>query len=607
MSGIVVGVGKWAYRQGVAERAEEAVTQLALYQSYLDGVLEKYAYLPQLLANDRRLITFLQSPDISDRIEAFNSYLETTNAISDASDTYIMNTEGLTIAASNWQAERPFVGRNFSYRPYFQEAMQGKPGRYFALGAASSRRGYYFAYPVRQNRQILGAVVMKISIDAVEKNWKNQNATFVVTDPDGVIFITTNFTWRYQTLEPLSEEIRERIIESKRYPHAPLEALLVKKKEQIGEYELMSIQDRENGAVKRYLHLTADMAQAGWEVHVLSDIKGVDRFVVRTIIGMSAAMVIVVMMVLLFWQRQQRMSERHRYEEESRRVLQEANEVLESRVSARTQALTTSNLKLRQEIIERKKTEAKLRSAREELIHATKLAALGQMSASITHELNQPLAAIRAYTDNAVRFLQKKRRQDAMWNLEQIGELTERMAKLGSQLKLFARKKSGKATTVALHGCLDGALELLGPSIKKSGATLEVRLDPDDLEVYANNVLLQQVLVNLIGNSLQAVADQEEKKISIAAKKMDGWAELTIVDNGPGVAKQFRQAIFEPFVTTKESGKGLGLGLTITARIMREMGGSIEYQDGGSGACFVVQLQLPGNRNEDVDQGSLHR
>ena len=593
LAGSVVGVGKWAYRQGVAEHAGEADAQLALYQSYLRGVLEKYEYLPELLAKDKRLITFLERPGGRERIEAFNRYLETANAISDAADTYLMDREGLTIAASNWQAPRPFVGRNFSYRPYFQEAMQGQLGRYFALGTTSSQRGYYFAYPVRRDEDILGALVMKIDIDSVEENWKKQNAIFLVTDPDGVIFITTKPDWRYRTLESLSAQAKKRIVDSKRYPDASLKPLLIERHEHSGGYSLVSIQDETTGIVRRYLHLTAGMPHAGWEVQVLSDIKGVDRFVIRTIIGISSAMVIAIMLVLLFWQRQQQMSERQRHEEGSRKVLEHANEVLESRVAARTHALTESNLKLRQEIGERKKTEAKLRSVREELIHAAKLAALGQMSASITHELNQPLAAIRAYTDNAVHFLQKERQQDAMWNLEQIGELTERMAKLGSQLKLFARKESDKATTVALHGCLDGALEILGPSIKKSGAELSVCIVPKDLAVCANNVLLQQVLVNLIGNSLQAVEGQTIKKIFIHAEIIDDRARLTVQDNGPGIEPEFREIVFEPFVTTKEPGQGLGLGLTITSRIVSEMGGSISYEDVEQGACFVVELQLP--------------
>lgn len=274
-------------------------------------------------------------------------------------------------------------------------------------------------------------------------------------------------------------------------------------------------------------------------------------------------------------------------------MLEDANEELESRVAVRTVELTESNVKLRQEIGERQKTEEQLRRARKELIHAAKLAALGQMSAGITHELNQPLAAIRVYSDNAMQLLQQHRSGDALWNLEQISELTERMAELAAQLKLFARKNSGKVDIVPLHGSLDGALEILGPAIRKSGVPLKISIDPDDLEVQANNVLLQQVLVNLISNALHAVKNQKEKKIDILAHRIDKNVFVVVQDSGSGIDKKHADQIFDPFFTTKEPGQGLGLGLTISSRIVEEMGGTITLVDRPVGTCFEIQLKAP--------------
>ena len=589
----IAGAGRWAYQQGVTEKAEEVSIQLALYMSYLQGVLERYEILPELLAHDKRLVNFLQNPGSRERLEAFNRYLETVNVISDAADTYLMDKEGLTIAASNWQAPRPFVGRNFSFRPYFKEAMLGQLGRYFALGATSSQRGYYFAYPVRQGKSILGALVMKINIDTVEDNWKKQGDTFLVTDPEGVIFVTTDPDWRYRTLSPLPQEVLSRITASKRYPDASLLPLSVAHTKEGTGYNILSIIDDSSGVVHRYLHVSAPMPQAGWEVQILSDIKEIDQFVVRTIVLVGSFFVFVIMVILLFWQHQQRLTERHRYEENSRKLLEDANEELESRVAVRTVELTESNVKLRQEIGERQKTEEQLRRARKELIHAAKLAALGQMSAGITHELNQPLAAIRVYSDNAVQLLQQHRSGDALWNLEQISELTERMAELAAQLKLFARKNSGKVDIVPLHGSLDGALEILGPAIRKSGVPLKISIAPDDLEVQANNVLLQQVLVNLISNALHAVKNQKEKKIEILAHRVDKSVYVLVQDSGTGIDKKHAEQIFDPFFTTKEPGQGLGLGLTISSRIVKEMGGTITLVDRPVGTCFEIQLKAP--------------
>ncbi len=201
----------------------------------LQGQLEKYEFLPELLSTNSLLLNFLQYPNDVNTITALNRYLETINKVANASDTYLMNAEGWTIAASNWLSERPFVGRNFSYRPYFQEAMKGRLGRYFALGSTSNKRGYYFAYPVRDKEKIQGAVVMKIELIGFEESWSSFKEDFVVTDPDGVIFISTKDDWRYKSLYPLESSVIERIHSSRRYGNAEIGTLAITRKDQITE------------------------------------------------------------------------------------------------------------------------------------------------------------------------------------------------------------------------------------------------------------------------------------------------------------------------------------------------------------------------------------
>lgn len=177
-----------------------------------------------------------------------------------------------------------------------------------------------------------------------------------------------------------------------------------------------------------------------------------------------------------------------------------------------------------------------------------------------------------------------------MWNLEQIGELTERMAQIGNQLKLFSRKSSGMIVVVPLHGVVDGALEILKPSLKKEAIDLTIDIRPDNLEVLANNVLLQQVLVNLISNAMQAMEGQTVKKILIECRGVDDKVVIAVQDNGPGVAEELLQEIFDPFFTTKKSGQGLGLGLTISDRIVRDFGGRITLVPSIEGARFEFTL-----------------
>ncbi|MCP4340587.1 MAG: sensor histidine kinase [Desulfobulbaceae bacterium] len=588
---ILNAVSVWTYRSGLVELVDKGNVRLELYINYLQGILGKYESLPELLAIDNNLVRTLLNPNEKKRIEILNQYLETINRVSDTLDTYLMNKDGLTIAASNWNEEHPFIGRNFSYRPYFKQAMKGKLGRYFALGTASSKRGYYFAYPVRKDEEILGAVVIKINIDTVEQSWADRDESFLVSDPDGVIFITTNPEWRFKSLKPLQHEVRQRITESRRYQEASLVQLSDEVNILWDKVEILSIDDGGGQSIKRVLKQSQFMPQAGWNVHILSDTRVLRKKVLMVNIMVGAILGLGYILILLLFQRNHRLAQLHRIEEDSKRALQEANEQLETRVSDRTQKLTEANELLRKEILDRKQTEVKLKRTRKELIHAAKLAVLGQMSAGINHELNQPLAAIRSYTDNGKQFLQKGRLEETMWNLEQIGELTERMAQIGIQLKLFSRKSSGLIVVVPLHGVIDGALEILKPSLNKQAVELIIDMQPDNLEVRANHVLLQQVLVNLISNAMQAIEGQKVRKILLECHEIGEKVVVAVHDNGPGVSGELINEIFEPFFTTKKSGHGLGLGLTISDRIVRDFGGQIVLVKSEEGARFEFTLE----------------
>jgi two-component system C4-dicarboxylate transport sensor histidine kinase DctB len=584
-------VSVWTYRRGVVELQEKGNIRLELYINYLQGILGKYESLPELLAIDETLVRALLNPNEKKRIEILNRYLETINRVSDTLDTYLMNKDGLTIAASNWNEERPFIGRNFNYRPYFKQAMEGNLGRYFALGSTSSKRGYYFAYPVKKGDEILGAVAIKIDIDSVEQIWAARDENFLVSDPDGVIFITTNPEWRFKTLEPLDKEIVHRITESRRYQDASFLALSDDVRTLWDAVQVLNISNGADNIKRTVLKQSQFMPHAGWNVHILSDTRVLRKKVLMVNIMVGTVLTLAYILVLLLLQRTHRLTEMQRIEEKSKRALQDANEQLESRVLDRTQKLTEANEMLRKEILDRKQTEIKLKRTRKELIHAAKLAVLGQMSAGINHELNQPLAAIRSYTDNGKQLLEKGRLEDAMWNLEQIGELTERMAQIGIQLKLFSKKSSGMVAIVPLHGVVDGALEILKPTLKKEAVELIIDIKPDNLEVRANYVLLQQVLVNLISNAMQAVEGQVYKKILFECRAGAERVVVAVHDNGPGVSIEHRNDIFEPFFTTKKSGQGLGLGLTISDRIVRDFGGQITLVQTEQGARFEFSLE----------------
>jgi len=585
----------WVKHQTIIKLAEDGRSRINLYVTHLKGQLEKYKFLPELLSTNPKLIELLQDPGNSDSIDALNRYLETINSITNASDTYLMDHEGLTIAASNWQSERPFVGRNFSYRPYFQKAMQGQLGRYFALGTTSKRRGYYFAYPVRNAGKILGAVVIKVDISQVESNWQGRPEQVIVTDPDGVIFITTNPEWRFRSIKPMDKKVLNQIIESKRYPDTNLQNLhLLKEQEVINDdIHLYKFSEKNSGdgyiPQRWYLHTQHGMPEAGWKFHLLTPLKLLYTQLLEVQAIASLIFAVIVFLALFILQRRKRMLDRNRYEKQARETLRKAHDLLEQRVLERTKAL-------QHEIEERSNTENELRKTQDQLIQSAKLAVIGQLSAGISHELNQPLAAIRSYADNARLFLDKERRDDAVDNLNQIAELTERMAQINSQLKLFARKKSSEYSSISIVNAIEAARRLLRPQFKKTATELLLEI-PEQANVWVNQVQLEQVLVNLFSNAMNAMENKQDCWIKVLVLAKDKFMVVTIQDNGPGIPQDILDQIFSPFFTTREA--GLGLGLSISRRIATTMGGDLEATNHLKGGA-IFTLTLP-TAKESVD------
>jgi len=583
----------WQVAQQVRERTLEELrisgqSQLNIYVTHLKSQLEKYEFLPELLSTNARLVELLKRPGDRERTDALNRYLETINTIANASDTYLMNSDGLTIAASNWSSEKPFVGRNFSYRPYFQQAMQGRLGRYYALGTTSGKRGYYFAYPVRYGQEILGAVVIKVDLSMLEAQWRDQREEVVVTDPEGVIFITTRADWRYRSLYPLSASDQQRVDESRRYSGTPVVPMNIHEREALdAETGLLTLGPADADPRQReeqFLVQQVTMPDAGWRVHLLTPIRQVQQQVGGAMLIATFAFAALVLTGLVLQQRHRRRRERVRYETQVNQSLREARDRLEQRVEERT-------VDLRQEMAERRRMEHALRQTRDELIQAAKLAMLGQMSASISHEINQPLAAIRSYTDNARQFLQQARSEEAAWNLDQIAELIDTMTQISSQLKLFARKTDGQRSAVSLHNVIESSKRILLPQLRRTGTEVRVATLERELEVMADPVRLEQVLVNLIANAMNAMEPQSERWVDIGIESGLDRVRLSIRDNGPGISEEHLKRIFDPFFTTRET--GLGLGLSISQHIVESMGGTLTARNSEQGgALFILELPL---------------
>ncbi|WP_299397511.1 ATP-binding protein [Pelagibius sp.] len=592
-TGIVVAVTwVWASALFLDQTHTRALARLDLYSSNLAGALGRYQSVPTLLALRSDVVElFRRSRDPESQARA-NLLTESFNRLTEAEDTYFMDAEGFTFAASNWNSERPFVGHNFSYRPYFQEAMEGRLGRYFALGTTSGRRGYYFAYQVSADDQVLGAVVVKISLADIEASWTAKDEGVIVSDPHGVIFISSRPAWRFRSLAPLDDAARQAIAENRRYEAVDLRPLDIAERGQIGETagaagaRLLSISAADGGSAAEYLMVSREMPAAGWTVSVLAstDLARSQSLTAGLVAGLAC--LITVLIATLIAQRRGRLVERIAYQ-------RRASEELERRVVERTADLTAANLQLAREIGEREAAEADLRQAQDDLVQAGKLAALGQMSAALSHEFNQPLAAIRSYADNARLLIERERHAEAGENLSRIKTLTGRMAEISKHLMTFARKPRSELRPLRVAEVLDDTLDFLRIRLERAGAEVTVTQADRSLRVRAGRVRLQHVILNLVANALDAMEGQERPRIEIAVRESDGKVVLALRDHGPGIDPGQIDRIFDPFFTTKDVGKGLGLGLSISYNIVKDFEGAIRaenHRDGG--ALFTVELPL---------------
>ncbi|MFC6584363.1 sensor histidine kinase [Sulfitobacter aestuariivivens] len=276
---------------------------------------------------------------------------------------------------------------------------------------------------------------------------------------------------------------------------------------------------------------------------------------------------------------------------ERRRALSQANVQLEARVAARTTALRETNEQLRREAAEREEAQAALRRAQDDLVQAGKLSALGQMSAGISHELNQPLMAIRSFAENAVQFMERDRPERAAENLGRISDMARRMGRIIQNLRAFARQETGPQERVELGAVLTAAIDLTRSHVEDAGVRLIYDAPQRDVWVRGGEVRLGQVFVNLITNAVDAMAAAEEKQLDIAVVK-EGTVAVRFADTGPGI--EMPDKVFDPFYTTKSVGEtaGMGLGLSISYGIVQSFGGQIKGSNlEGGGALFVVTLE----------------
>ncbi|WP_395542923.1 ATP-binding protein [Neotabrizicola sp. sgz301269] len=550
-------------------------TALRMAVNAVEGDLARYEAMPQLLADLDEIQLMVTRPDDPVRRAGINRLLEEQSSKLLASDIYIMRPDGETIAASNHRRIDSFIGHNFRYRPYFQEAVQGGQGRFYGVGTTSGVRGYFFSSPIYDHAGRIGGVIaVKVGVDRIEESWRGGEYSIFVTDPEGIVFLSSDPELLYGSLYPLTPDRLARTETNRRYSDLPLHELTFRS-DVLAGVEIARLAAA-GGAEREFIVQHQNMAEAGWTVNVLLDsgsaraearVIAVATILLLCVAGFAAVMVL---------QRRARIAERIRLQAES-------NADLERRVEERTAALE-------REVAERRATEAELRAAQANLVRVGKLAALGQMSAALSHEINQPLAAARNYADSAAILIDRGDTARARENMGLILSLIDRMTAIGRHLRNAARKPNDRLEPVSLAQLLPETQIILAGRLASAKAVLEIDLPPGLPAMKAGATRLQQVLVNLIANAADAVEGREDRRITLSARVVGNRVALSIRDRGPGIPDAIADRIFDPFFTTKGVGAGLGLGLSICYNIIRDFDGEIVAHSAKPGTEFIVTV-----------------
>lgn len=589
-------------RVGVDRMRQAASHQLDVLAAAIDSEVTRHASIPAAVQLNEAVLALLRAaPAQRAAIQpAANRFLQQLNDNLGGPAIFVLDTVGRVVASSDWIFSDNLLATDLSYMPFFRAAARGTPARHYAIDPVRREPGYYFALPIRDETRgwaVIGVAVVKSGIRELERRWLAQEAPAVIVDNNGIVLLASPPEWRYASLQPL-----------------PGESLVGLSREQFGGQAVgrqsldIALDGADEGAVVRlpkhlrddvaplpggkpYLALSRNLPETAWRIVIFADLRPV-AVQAGTHAALTVAALGCLLLGALYLNQRRRLAASR---EEARRLLERSHQELERKVEARTADLSDAVNRLQSEVAERQRAEQTLRAAQDELVQAAKLAVLGQMATGITHELSQPLGAIRTLSENAAEFMRRGDSDTAMRNLAIVGQLTEQMGGIITPLKSFARKSPAQPAAVDVGHAVDAALFLFDQRLKKASVTVDRDFGQKSWIAWCDQNRLQQVLVNLIGNALDAMAGQPVRRLGLAlTRRTGGGLALAVSDSGEGFSDEALAHLFEPFFTTKQPGEGLGLGLTISRDILRDFGGDLLAGPApGGGARFVVLLPEP--------------
>jgi two-component system C4-dicarboxylate transport sensor histidine kinase DctB len=561
---------------------QDASTDGQLKVALLNVALERPRALPLVLSGDRDLVAALETGGAA--VDRLNRKLEGLIEGTQASVIYVTGPNGVAIASSNWRAADSFVGTSYSFRDYFSLAMRTGMAEHYALGNVSRKPGLYISRRVdSEDGKALGVVIAKVEFNRLEADWRIGGKPVYVADANGVVLMTSISAWRFDTIKPIDQQTRRTIADSLQFGNETLDLLPFSSLRFIdNSTELIHIN---SPAVNSgdYLRFILPVPTTSWHLHYLLPVEPTLMVEVQRMrLLMLAGMMPLIVLSGLWLRRRQKARQ-------AEEVAARARAELERRVDERTRDLQSAMDQLETEISGHQQTGRELQTVQQELVKANRLAILGQVAAGVAHEINQPVATIRAFADNARTLMNRQRLEEADENMKDIAALTERIGVITSDLKILARKGRGAAQPVSVKAVIEGAVVLLRSRFAGHMEALDIALPAETLMVSGSPIRLEQIVINLLQNALEAVEDKAGGQVTISVREAGDRVVLSVADNGPGIAPDILEALFTPFNTSKDG--GLGLGLVISREIAADYGGRIEVESNPSGTCFSVYLK----------------
>ena len=579
---ILYAVTLYGGRSALLAIEAEGRTAASLKVALLRAVLERPRALPFLLSEDREVQEALQQ-GTPEQLASVNSKLQRIIAGTNAAVIYVVASNGVTVAASNWREPTSFIGNDYAFRKYFSGALEHGTAEDFAMGTVSKRPGLYISHRVGPAGAPLGVIVAKMEFDQLEEDWRETARPSYITDENNVVLITTIPSWRFMTTSPLDAVSSRVIRNSLQFGDAPLLPLPFRTIEELAPDATIVRAVVPGAGGASYLRIRLPVTPMKWNFDYLQPIEA-PVAAARREAQLLATIILAALALfagLLMRRRQVALM--------TIAAAQSAREDLEKRVEERTRDLSLARDRLQAEITDHHATEAKLQGVQQDLVQANRLAILGQVAAGVAHEINQPVATIRAYADNSITFLERKQTQPAMENLHLIARLTERIGAITEDLKALARRGRSAPEPVAVNEAIEGAILLLRSRFTGRLDGLTVEPMPDDLKVMANRLRLEQVFINLLQNAFEAVEAGGAGKVRVSVEIEGEDVAVAVADDGPGISPEILKSMFSPFNSSKET--GLGLGLVISKDIVSDYGGRIAVDTGPEGSCFTVHLK----------------